>query len=134
MPPMRTPARDNVGGDEGGSEHSPAVLFAIVWDLLSEVLGTAAAAAIVRRAAGRGAAESPELVDLAIVRADLEYQYTLPHGWSQAVERAPIALRVLVVEIGRLLVELTGTVVVRRLEQVPELRAAGLIWRVEEAN
>ena len=90
------------------------------------------------RGGPRGRDSSPELVELAIVRENLEYQYTLPHAWSQPEERgAPetCALRAeLVAEIGRLLVELTGTVVVRRLEQIPELRARGLVWRAEEAN
>jgi hypothetical protein len=123
-------------GPDGGSglELSAAALFGIVWDALAEVLGTAAVAAIVRRAAGRAAAESPELVDLVILREDLEYRYTLPHAWSQKAERTPVALRVLVAEIGRLLVELTGTVIIHRLEQIPELRAGGLVWRVEDAN
>ncbi len=113
---------------------SAAALFAILWDALANLLGTAAVAAIVRRAARRAAAASPELVDLVVVREDLEYRYTLPDAWSQDAQRAPIALRVLVAEIGRLLAELTGTVVIRRVEQIPELRACGLVWREEEAN
>lgn len=135
MRQIRTAGRGSLSVDEGGgSEGSAAVLFAIVWDVLAEVLGTAATAAIVRRATGRAAVESPELVDLVIVREDLEYRYTLPQAWWQKAERGPIALRVLVMEIGRLLAELTGTVVIRRLEQIPELRARGLVWRTEEAN
>jgi hypothetical protein len=39
-----------------------------------------------------------------------------------------------VTQIGLLLVDLTGTVVVSRLEQIPALREAGLLWRAEEAN
>jgi len=120
--------------DDHGVELSAAALFAIVWDALADMLGTAAVAAIVRRAAGRAAAENLELVDLVIFREDLEYRYTLPHAWSLNSQGAPIALRVLVAEIGRLLVELTGTVVIRRLEQIPELRARGLVWRAGEAN
>jgi hypothetical protein len=94
----------------------------------------------VRRAAGRAAPDNPELVDVVIRRQKLEYRYTLPHAWSHPAGatapemRAPIAFRALVAEIGRLLVELTGTVVVGRLEQIPELRAQGLPWRAEEAN
>jgi hypothetical protein len=115
-------------------EPAAAALFAIVWDALTEVLGTAAVAAIVRRAAGRAAARSPELGDLIIVREDFQYRYTLPAVWSHQADREPLALRVLVAEIGRLLVELTGTVVIRRLEQIPELRGRGLVWRTEGAN
>ena len=104
------------------------------------MLGTAGTAAIVRRAAARAATQSRELVDLVIRREKLEYRYTLPHAWSRPAEaatpgeRAPIALRALIAEIGRVLVELTGTIVVGRLEQIPELRARGLVWRPEEAN
>jgi hypothetical protein len=120
--------------DQGQSEIAGAALFATVWDALVEVLGTAAVAAIVRRAVARAAAENPELADLIIVRKDLQYHYTLPPAWSQKTERGPLALRALAAHIGRLLVELTGTVVVRRLEQIPQLRARGLVWRAEESN
>jgi len=119
---------------------STATLFGFVWRTLAEVLGTAAAAAIVRRAAGRAATESPELVDVVIRRERFEYRYALPHAWSQTAraatpeEGAPVALRALIAEIGRLLVELTGTVLIGRLEQIPALRARGLVWRAEEAN
>ena len=71
------------GSREGGDgDLDAAALFAIVWDAIAEVLGTAATAAIVRRAAGRAAPESPELVDVVIRRETLEYRYTLPHAWS----------------------------------------------------
>jgi hypothetical protein len=93
------------------------------WDALAEVLGSAAVAAIVRRAAHRAAAASPELGELVILRENLEYRYSLPQGWHET-ESGLIALRVLVAEVGRLLLELTGAVVIRRLEQVPELAAA----------
>jgi len=123
-----------VDGDGADIGLAPAALFGIVWDALADVLGSAAVAAIVRRAARAAAAEVPELADVVISREDLEYRYTLPHAWSQRAEHEPRALRVLVAEIGRLLVELTGTAVVRRLEQMPELRAGGLVWRAEDAN
>jgi hypothetical protein len=135
MRPIQTAGSECLAVDNGGDiELSAAALFAILWDALAEVLGTAAVAAIVRRAVGRAAPENPELVELVILREDLQYRYTLPQAWSQKAERGPIALRVLVAEIGRLLVELTGTVVIQRLEQIPELRASGLVWRTEEAN
>ena len=123
-----------VDGDGADIGLAPAALFGIVWDALADVLGSAAVAAIVRRAARAAADEAPELADVVISREDLEYRYTLPHAWSQRAEHEPRALRVLVAEIGRLLVELTGTAVVRRLEQMPELRAGGLVWRAEDAN
>ena len=132
---------ETADGREGGDgEYNTAALFAIVWDAVAEVLGTASTAAIVRRAASRAATESPELADVVIWREKLEYRYTLPHAWSRAAmaaapeARAPIAFRALVGEIGRLLMELTGTVFIGRLEQIPALRACGLQWWVKETN
>ena len=139
MTGMTTPDEEP-GGREDHGDLNPAALFAIVWDAVAEVLGTAGTAAIVRRAAARAARQSRELVELDIRREGLEYRYTLPHAWSHPAEaaapgeRAPIALRALIAEIGRVLVELTGTIVVGRLEQIPELCARGLVWRPEEAN
>jgi hypothetical protein len=137
---LTTPDEESGAGEARG-DLNPAALFAIVWDAVAETLGTAGTAAIVRRAAARAAMQSRELVDLVIHREKLEYRYTLPHAWSHpdeaattARERAPLALRALIAEIGRVLVELTGTIVVGRLEQIPELRAGGLVWRSEEAN
>jgi hypothetical protein len=118
----------------GGTAHAATALFAMVWEALARVLGTAATAAIVRRALRRAAASNADLADLVIVHDDLRYRYTLPASWSQPGERGTLALRGLSAEIGRLLVELTGTVVIRLLEQIPELRAAGIHWRPEERN
>ena len=135
MPPNPTADQGAANADDGdGLGLSAAALFAIVWDTLAEVLGTAAVAAIVRRAAWGASAHSAELAELAIVRDDLEYRYTLLAAWSQQAERGRHALRALVVHLGRLLLELTGTVVIGELERIPELRAGGLVWRGEEAN
>ena len=132
MQRVQTVANGSLEVSEGGGvELSAAALFAIVWDALADVLGTAAAAAIVRRAVGRAAVDCPELVDVVIVREDLDYAYRLPHKWSLKTEGDPIALRELAAEIGRLLLELTGTVVISRLEQIRELAARGLLWRPE---
>ena len=117
-----------------GAGTSATALFAIVWDSLADTLGTAAVAAIVRRAVGRAAVEHPELVDLVVLREDLAYRYRLPQAWSQNGDRGAVAFRGLVTEIGRLLVDLTGTVVICKLEQLPELRSCGLIWRAEATN
>ena len=135
----KDPGRTEGAGRTDG-EHAPdvelsaAALFAIVWDALADVLGTAGVAAIVRSAARRAAAESQELVDLVIARENFDYVYTLPGGWTATQENGPVALRVLVREIARLLMELTGTVLISRLEEIPALQAHGLVWRVEEAK
>jgi hypothetical protein len=122
-----------VDGDDGVGL-SAAGLFAILWNSMADTLGSAAVSAIVRRAVRCAAAENPELVDLVILREDLAYRYRLPKAWAEQDRRDVIAFRALAAEIGRLLVELTGTVVICRLEQIPELRAAGLVWRTEETK
>src|SRR5690242_189804 len=134
--------KDNGSGvaEESGGAVSPsaAALFALVWNAMAGTLGTAAAAVIVRRAAGRAAATYPELGELLVLRENFEYRYQLPAAWSAtgetAAERHSGARRALFSEIGRLLVELTGTVVIDRLDEIPDLRGSGIAWRSGEAN
>jgi hypothetical protein len=123
-------ARPN--GAAAGAELSIAALFTLLWDALADVLGTAATATLLRRAARRAVPRCPELTDLAIARERLEYRYTLPSAWADGAGGTPLALRELVVELRPLLVELTGPVVVRRLERIPELRKRGIISPQEE--
>lgn len=127
------------GGNGRASEatepaRTQAALFAIVWSTLADVLGTAGVAAIVRRAARRAGAEAAELGELVVERHELDYRYAVPGGWALPDAGDAAALRVLAREIGRLLVELTGTVIVRLLEEVPALRARGLVWRMEDGR
>ena len=86
------------------------------------MLGTAAAATLLRRAALRAAPRCPELSTLSIIRVDLEYRYTVPASWSEPTADPPRALCELTAELYALLVDLTGSVVVNRLAQIPELR------------
>ena len=106
---------------------SSATLFALLWDALADLLGTAAAATLVRRAARRAAPRNEELAQLAIVRENLEYKYTLPPAWNDWTKGTRHALRHLVAELLPLLVELTGPIVVTRLAQIPELRECGIL-------
>jgi hypothetical protein len=112
-------------------ELSGADLFALLWHALADVLGTAAAATLLRRATLRPAMTFPELSALEITRAALEYQYRVPDAWNRAAPEPPAALSALVRELWTLLVELTGPVVVTRLSQVPELRACGQVPATE---
>jgi hypothetical protein len=116
-----------------GSGLSAAALFSLLWEGLADVLGTAATAVLVRRAARRAAHRRPELAELAISRDNLEYRFTLPRAWTERANAATataadaLVLRELVGELRPLLVELTGPVVVRRLAKIPELRKRGII-------
>src|SRR5260221_10055887 len=75
------------------AELSSAALFALLWDGLADLLGTAASATLLRRAAQRAAPRDPELAELEIVRENLEYRYTLPSAWSDPAEGTQRALR-----------------------------------------
>jgi redox-sensitive bicupin YhaK (pirin superfamily) len=105
-----------------------AAIFKMLWDALVDVLGTTATATIVSRASRRALPRSPELGELAIERVDREYRYVVPRSFGQA--DGPLApLRDLLDELRPLLAELTGQVVLRRLELVPQLREWARIAR-----
>jgi hypothetical protein len=118
---------------DASAELSSVALFALLWDALADLLGTAAAAAILRRAVRRAAAGDADLARFAIVRENLEYRYLVPPSWNESSDGADRSLRCLVSELLPLLVELTGPVVVRRLAQIPELVMQGIIPNVERA-
>jgi len=122
--------RAPVSGDASGAgvgEASGAELFALLWLALSDMLGTAAAATLLRRSAQRAATTFPELAALEIQRVSLEYQYKVPAAWNHAATKPPEALFLLISELWTLLTELTGSVVANHLLQVPELRQHGLV-------
>jgi hypothetical protein len=133
--PTASAVRGSAEAETSGSPSTPkssgAELFAILWLALADMLGTAAAATLLRRAAQRAIGPSPELLALEIARANLEYEYKIPDAWHEPASEPPQALCNLVSELWVLLVELTGTVVVARLRQVPKLRAHGLLPRGE---
>ena len=114
-------------GAKNAAGLSNAELFALLWRALADVLGTAAAATLLRRAAQRTAQAWPELAALAITREAMEYQYQVPSSWNEPAPQASQALCALVRELWLLLVELTGPVVVARLLQVSELRDRGIV-------
>ena len=124
---MRPAGSGQPSDDAAHAELSGAGLFALLWDSLADVLGTAATATLLRRAARRAVPRSPELAELAISRDNLEYRYTLPSAWKGREEGTLIALRELVGELRPLLVEMTGQVVIRHLERIPELRERGIL-------
>ena len=100
---------------------SGAVLFKVLWDRLADMLGTTAAAVVLNRAARRARTRSHELDGLTISRVDGQYGYTVPPSFART-KGPSVALASLLDELRPLLVELTGQVAVRHLEEVPELR------------
>src|SRR6185295_748700 len=111
----------------------PAGLFTVLWESLADIIGTAAAATLLRRAAQRAAPRWPELAALVITRERLDYRYSVPSAWHDPADSAPPALRALARELWALLADLTGPVVVGRLARVPELRDRGIVPPEEQA-
>src|SRR2546422_619122 len=109
-------------GSREDPELTTAQLFALLWSALADALGTAATAVLVQRSA-RGAV----LDQLAVRREQLEYTYTLSPTWSDPAPAGLEDLRELCRALRSLLVHLTGTVVLSRLESVAPLRASGLL-------
>jgi hypothetical protein len=106
---------------------SPAELFDLLWESLADVLGTAAAATLLRRAIKRGASQLSSAAPVIVVRHGTEYEYRLPETWKQSGnEEALSVFRLLVAELRVLLIELTGPVVVRRLARLSSFRKLGI--------
>jgi hypothetical protein len=106
---------------------SPAVLFTLLWDALVDLLGTAATAALLRRAAQHANRDNPGLADVYVVREGLDYRYSLPGAWHVPTDAADRAFRQLVAALMPVLAELTGPVAARHLARVRELREGGIV-------
>lgn len=99
---------------------SAELAFQTVWETMADMLGTAAAATLVRRAAKHVGAAHPELGlhEFAIVREGFEYSCRVPAPWTRGALTFE-AVRPLLREIAVLLHALTGTVVLSRLQAHP---------------
>ena len=85
-------------------------------------MGSAATAALLRRAAKHAVARAPELGGFEVRRVRFEYRCVVPPSWAEGETEGPRAsLKALLQELTPLLVELTGSVVMRRLHAIPEL-------------
>jgi len=129
-----TPDGGDPDGGRPGADLSAANIFNILWRALTDILGTAAAATLLRRAVQRAVPRWPELTALSITRQTFEYYYTVPSAWNDPAPVPPRALCELVRELWTLLVELTGSVVVNRLARLPELRNRGIFPKLEEQS
>ncbi len=110
-----------------------ADLFQRLWDDVADLVGTAATAALLRRALKRSSANHPELAAVVLRREGLEYGWALPAAWHDPERRDAVDhLRRLVCDdLLPLFRELTGPVIARRLAQSPELVEAGLAGEEE---
>lgn len=118
---VRAPGQPVPGVVRGADDLSGAALFAKIWDALVDVLGPAATATIVSQSARSAMLRSPVLAEIAITRVDGKYGYVLPRSFEGAIGGFP-PMNDLLDEIKVPLVQLTGQVVLRHLERIPELR------------
>ena len=105
---------------------TPAELFGQLWDGLADLLGTAATAALLRRAIQELGDGCEDLRDLVIRRDGFAYSVSVPPSWHDQHEPGVLALRDLARALQPILIELTGDVVLRRLARIEPLRARGL--------
>jgi hypothetical protein len=107
---------------------TPERLFAIVWDTIADVIGTAATATLVRRSAKRMIERNQHLECVAVNRDGIDFQYTVPERWRSSRGEGLSALRALALELSPLLVQLTGPVLIRRLVASSELARCHILF------
>ena len=97
------------------------------------MIGTAATAAFLRRSARRARARASGLDAVIIERTGLQPEYNLPETWRTSSPEPAAALRCLAEELSPLLIELTGSVLVSRLNANPQLRRSNLFGAIRES-
>lgn len=100
---------------------TPAEIVDLLWEALSDMMGTAAAATLLRRALISARGRAPALEGFEVVRQGFAYRYVAPDGWNAPSNEARAAVTALFSALHPLLVDLTGSVVLRRLRTIPEL-------------
>jgi hypothetical protein len=110
----------------GGATAS--VLFDLLWGGLSDVLGAAATATLLRRSKGSLARRTHAVDELRIERAGLEYRYAVPDDWRVPSDAARATFGELVDELRPLLIQLTGAVILRRLDTIPAFGENGIVF------
>lgn len=119
-----------MGSTSSGAAATTGLIFDALWRALREILGSAATAMLVRRSQKRAVTQHPDLQALRILHTNYEYRYELPPSWT-AGQAGLESLRALARELQPLLIELTGSVVTRRLAAVPELTNNGISFKEE---
>jgi hypothetical protein len=103
-------------------------LFVLLWDTLSNILGTAATATLIGRASKRALPSAPALAEISITTKRFIYEYRLPDSWRAPDNaNAAAAFDRLLVELVPLLTALTGQVVVRQLARLEPFVAKRLL-------
>jgi hypothetical protein len=99
-----------------------AAVFGQLWEALCDILGAPMTATLLRRSTKRAAARHPQLSALQITHQGFDYDYAVPEGWREPGKAGVDALQDLARELRPLLVQLTGEVVVKRLDGIEDLK------------
>lgn len=113
-----------MGENQKATDRTAAELFEIMWHSLVEVIGTAATANLLRRSARQLVNQGLNVDGLSFDRQGFEYGYLVPQAWRDGAPGSTATLRALAVELRAILRQLTGPVLVRRLESNPALAGA----------
>lgn len=98
-------------------------LFEDLVDEMTRLLGGAATAVIVRRAAKRASAQHPEIASLVVRKDGVHYVFDVPDAWRTGDVAHREGFRAFVVELRAIASDLTGAVLVRTLDRIPGLAA-----------
>jgi hypothetical protein len=112
----------------GRSPATAADLFGALWRALSDLLGSATTATLLRRSRNAVARRRPCAAELQIDREGLEYCYTVPASWSAPDGEGLDSLRELVNELRPLLMELTGAIILNQLDTNPTFAQSGIVF------
>jgi hypothetical protein len=94
-------------------------------------LGSAGTATLIQRSRKIALPKSAGLEGLSVVRSGFEYSYKVPESWREDSAEALQPLRFLAMELGPLLKQLTGTVVIRRLDKIDILQKCEIFFEQE---
>ncbi|MFL5307786.1 MAG: hypothetical protein ACJ8F1_21385 [Polyangia bacterium] len=118
----------SIAGAASPAPTTAAELFGLLWRSLSDLLGSATTATLLRRSKNAVVRRLPAAGELVIDREGLEYRYTLPPSWSQPAGDGMEVICAVVDELRPLLMELTGATILDRLDQVPGFRDNGIVF------
>jgi hypothetical protein len=119
-----SPVGSDTTNDRGSGATPAADLFVLLWDTLSNILGTAATATLIGRASKRALPSTPALAEISITTKRFTYEYRLPDSWRAPDNaNATAAFDRLLAQLVPLLTSLTGQVVVRQLARLEPFAA-----------
>lgn len=113
---------------ESGTPATAADVFGLLWRSLSDLLGSATTATLLRRSRNAVARRLPSAAELMIDRDGLVYRYTLPPPWSEVAGEGLDVMRALADELRPLLMELTGGMILDQLDGIAGFRDNGIVF------